>query len=72
MDTKITSEVGTLIGILDHKRMTYLLEVIGTVIVLWNDEPKEIELRRLTFRRDGVIVMVTEALVDNVLVSKRG
>jgi len=71
MDTKITSEIGTLVGILNHRRMAYSLEVIGTTTVLWGGEPKEIDLRRLTFRRDGVIIVVTEALIDDVLMSRR-
>jgi len=71
MDTKITSEIGTLIGVLDYRRMAYSVEVIGTTVVSWNDEPKEIDLRRLTFKRDGVTIVVVESLVENVLISER-
>jgi len=71
MDTKITSEVGTLVGILNHRRMAYSVEVIGTTVVSWNDEPKEIDLRRLTFKRDGVTIVVVESFVENVLISER-
>jgi len=71
MDTKIVSEVDTLIGMLDNRRIAYSIAVIGSATVTWNELPKEIELRRLTFRHDGVIIVVTEALVDDVLMSRR-
>jgi hypothetical protein len=71
MDTRITSEVGTLIGVLDNRRIAYDIFVIGTAIVSWGGEQKEINLRRLTFRHDGVIIVVEESLIGDVLVSKR-